>query len=184
MRVFVAIDLPEDVKNKISEFINGFDKNVADIKFVDPKNLHITLKFLGEVREDSVKQIVNVLSDYVPKSFSYKLHIAGFGFFGSPKFIRALWLGLKEGKNETIQIMKDLNKKLDHIRHEDYDLSPHLTIGRVRNSHDADALLSQIRKLADVKIGEIQVDTIKLKKSFLTPEGPMYNDIELFQLGG
>jgi len=183
MRLFIALDLPEEIRKRIKDIIDGFDKEVADIGFTDPDNIHITLKFLGELREDGVKQCVNHISEVVKHNQPYKLQVSGFGFFGTPNFIRILWLGISEGKSETIKIMKDLNVKLDYIKHEDYYPSPHLTIGRVRKVLDKEGLLNEINRLANVKIGEVDVNNINLKKSVLSIDGPIYTDIESFKLG-
>ena len=91
---------------------------------------------------------------------------------------------MHEGKNETVKFMEDLNVKLEYIKREDFKPSPHLTVGRVKSAENADGLLNEIRKLQDVDIGEFFVKKIVLKKSVLSPEGPVYSDIKSFQLGG
>lgn len=183
MRLFIAIDLPDGMKKNIGEIIDKFDKTVAKISFIDPKNLHITLKFLGDLREDDVNSVVNILNEYVENKRQFYLDISGFGFFGSPKFIRTLWLGIKDGKNETVQIINELNSKLHHIRREDFTPSPHLTIGRVKEGNNNDDLLYEIKRFMDVKIGTTRVNNIKLYKSILTPSGPVYTELNSFKFG-
>jgi len=182
--LFIAIDLPENLKEKILGVIKNFDKTVANINFVTDENLHITLKFLGEVREDDVNSIVNILSNIAKEKEEYNLNVNGFGFFGNPKFIKTLWLGIHEGKNETIELMEDLNVKLENVKREDFKPSPHLTVGRVKTADNHSGLINEIRKLKDIDIGTFHVKEITLKKSVLTPEGPVYSDIKSFQLGG
>lgn len=183
MRCFVAIDLSENIKEKITEITKELKKQDVDVKFVESQNLHITVKFLGEVSEEQVKEISNIAKEVLSPVKQFKINIKGLGYFGSPNYIRTLWVGISDGKEKLHMLIETVNKKLFHIRKEGYAPSAHITIGRVRSGKNKEKLLETIEKLKDVKIGEMVVKEIKLKQSELTREGPVYTDIETFDLG-
>ncbi len=180
MRVFIAIDLDKELINKIMEIESELKGNDIDVKFVEPENLHLTLKFLGEVGEDKIPEIEQNISRILGEFKQFRMRIDGFGYFGKPDYIRTLWLGIKEGKEEIIKIIKELNKTLNHIRKDDYDPSPHLTIGRVKSGKNKELLLHEVEGLKDVNTGEMVVNEIKLKQSVLTKKGPEYSDLRVF----
>lgn len=182
MRVFVAIDLNEELIDRIIETENELKRNDIDVKFVDPENLHLTLKFLSEVREEKIPEIEQSLSEALNGFKQFRMKINGFGYFGKPDYMRTLWLGIKEGREDIIEIVKELNKRLNHIRKDDYDPSPHLTIGRVKSGKNKEILLRESERLKDVNIGEMLVKEIKLKNSVLTEKGPIYSDLKVFIL--
>jgi 2'-5' RNA ligase len=183
MRIFIAIDISEELREKIADIERKLHSNEFDVKFIEPKNLHITLKFLGDVKEEQINEICNVL-EQVSKNFKkFKLFINGLGYFGSPKYIRVIWLGVENGESEIVSLIKILDEKLMHIRRNEFSRpSPHLTIGRVKTGRNREKLLQKINEFKDVKIGEMIVNEIKLKESVLTKKGPIYTDLKCFKL--
>ncbi len=182
MRLFIAIDLNKELKDKIKNIEDELKKLDLPIKFVEPENLHFTLKFLGEVSEERVKEIEKTVSEVLKDFKPFKVFIQDFGYFGSPNYIRTLWLGLKEGGKEIIEISEKLDEVLSYIRKNEHEPKPHLTIGRVKSNKNKEILLKEIEKLKNVKIGEFYVNKIKLKKSVLTKKGPIYSDLKVFEL--
>ncbi len=182
MRLFIAIDVDGELKNKISEVQESL-KGFGRINFVDPENLHYTLKFLGEVGEEEVGKIVEMISK-VSKGFGkFKVHIKGLGFFGSEKNIRVLWLGCEEGSTELKSIAEALERGLSYIREGEYSYKPHLTIGRVSFLEDIEGFLDMVDKNKGIEIGEFVVSKISLKQSFLGPKGVVYKDYKTFEVG-
>ena len=181
MRVFLAVDIPEEIKAKIRDIQKNFEKERFDIKFVEPENLHITLKFLGEVSEEEIEKVKRQVSSVVKDFSVFKIEMKEFGYFGNEKYIRTLWIGIGN-KERLIELINKLNKKLDYIRKDKHKPSPHLTIGRLKSGKNREYLLKIIEELKYVKIGEVYVKEIKLKQSILTPQGPVYRDIETFSL--
>lgn len=183
MRLFIAIDIPENIKEKILEIQRRLDKKEFDIKFVELENLHITLKFLGEVHEDKINEIKERVYKIAKNFYKFKINLQGFGYFGSEKYIKVLWIDVKDNKEKLIKLMNLLNRELENIKMENYPLNPHLTVGRVRSGKNKEKLLFIVKNLHNVKIGEVYVKEIKLKQSILTKHGPVYKDIERFVLG-
>jgi 2'-5' RNA ligase len=182
MRLFVAIELDENLKSKVEEIENQIRKCGCDVKFVEPENLHFTLKFLGEVPEQDVKGIKDKISASVKGMKQFKLSLEGFGYFGKPDYIRSLWIDVGEGKDELVKLIENMNQNLDDIRREVHGANPHLTIGRVKSGRGRQALLETINSLKDVKLGEMLVKFVKLKQSTLTKKGPIYSDLKIFEL--
>jgi len=180
MRLFIGIDLKE-FSEELKNIIEEIKKAGGDVKFVEDENFHITLKFLGEVREDCVNELVNKISLCLKNVKQFKISLEGVGFFGSEHYIRVIWVGVNDGRDMLIDIMKRLNETLSYIRRDD-NISPHLTLGRIRSGKNREKLLEKINELKDIKIGETIVKEIKLKQSILTRHGPIYKDISTFPL--
>jgi 2'-5' RNA ligase len=179
MRLFVAIDLDEEIKNsiyRISERISG----IKGLKVVEKENLHITLMFLGEVDEIKAEKVKSRLSEIEFEPFDIKFR--GVGYFPPKKYPRVIWVGVDEGKerlailaNEVYQRLKKLGFKRDK------DFAAHVTICRVKKR--VDNIKNRLEDFENVEFGAMRVNEFKLKQSILKPTGPVYKDIETFRLG-
>ncbi len=183
MRLFVAIELDENLRGKVEDIENQIRTCDCDVKFVEPENLHFTLKFLGEVPEQGVKEIEERISALVKGVKQFRLSLEGFGYFGKPDYMRSLWIDVGKGKDELVKLIEGMNQNLNHIRREVHEANPHLTIGRVKSGRNREALLETVNSLKDVKLGEMLVKFVKLKQSTLTKKGPIYTDLRSFELG-
>lgn len=183
MRLFVAIDLEEEIKDKLTDIIASLRKEDVEVKWVERENLHITLKFLGEVREENVKAIEDSVEGVIKNMKKFKISLEGVGYFGSPNYIRIVWVDVKEGREEVKELMERLNEALNQVRKDDFPPAAHLTIGRVRSPKNKYLLLETIQEMKDVKFGECEVKEIKLKQSVLGREGPQYSNLKVFSLG-
>ncbi len=173
MRLFVAVEMP--VFQKISEIYKAIEMSGADVKLVEPENLHITLVFIGEVPDFKLNSVKEAVSSVTFKPFKVKLK--GMGAFPSMTKPRVVWIGIEEGFTELRNIRDTLMKELKSrgIRPEDEkEFVPHLTLGRVKGPRNLFNLINIINENSNVEIGEINVDSIKLFKSTLTPKGPIY----------
>jgi len=184
MRLFIAIDIGDSIRDECVKVMKSLSESGADIRTVNPENLHITLKFLGEVCEDDVKSVSSEVADFSGNYSPFRLAFSGLGSFGNPRFPRVVWAGISQGRDVVKDMCEDLNKRLFHIRKDDKEPHPHLTLGRVRSPVNSGKLLETIQSLRDVKLGECYVKEITLKGSLLKPDGPEYTDIETFALRG
>ena len=182
MRLFVAADIPDILKEKIIEVEKQIE-SLADAKCIEKENLHYTLKFLGEVGENESENIVKKMENVSKQVKKFKVHAKGVGYFGSPDFIRVIWVGCEEGSKQLIEISKKLNEELKYIREDEFDFHPHLTIGRPRNVENNKNLLEKLEEMRSMDFGEFVVDKIVLKQSKLSPKGPVYSDFRVFKLG-
>lgn len=182
MRLFVAIDLPEAVKEKAAFVIGKLKELGIDVKFTESENIHFTLKFLGEVSEDRVKEIEGIISNALGRTKPFRVSVEGIGYFGKPEYIKTIWVDTGEGREELVKLARAMNEALNDIRQEYREPKPHLTLGRVKSGRNREALLDKIEELRHVKFGEMDVKLVKLKQSVLSREGPQYTDLRSFRL--
>ena len=182
VRAFLAIDLDDDLKPKINKIIKEFKQIDTKIKYVELANLHLTLKFFGDIDTNGLNllenAITNVLTDFEP----FNIKIKGCGAFPNNNHIKVIWVGIDEDT-----IIKQLHDKLDNEFarigiDKDKKFSTHLTIGRMKSAKNKNKVKSVIEEFSDVEIGEMEVTKISLKKSTLTPQGPIYEDLIVFEL--
>ncbi|HML05288.1 MAG TPA: RNA 2',3'-cyclic phosphodiesterase [Methanobacterium sp.] len=182
MRVFLAIEIDEKLKNKISEVQKEFAKSDAPVKYVETENLHFTLKFFGEIDDNKLNDVTKVIENKIKNHESFKVSIKKTGVFPNESYVRVLWLGM-ENVEPFSNLQKDLDEdfvKMGFKKERSY--IPHLTIGRVKGARNKEELLSKLKDLGEVEIGEMDISKIVLKKSELTPVGPIYTTIKEFDL--
>lgn len=182
IRSFLAIDLAEDLKPEIADVQKEFKKTGANIKYVPSQNMHFTLKFFGNIDENMVEEISEAVEKVIRNYSAFDLSIGGCGSFPNQNTIKVLWIGI-DRNSQIADLQKDLDrefKKLGFKKERNY--ISHLTIGRPRNGKNKNQMKDTINSLKDLKIGTMTVSKISLKKSTLTPQGPIYEDIKVFNL--
>ena len=169
-RCFISIELPEEIKNKIRKIQNGLPEFKG--KLVESENLHLTLKFLGEIDEDKIEIVKKKLSGMKFKKLNCNLD--SIGVF-SESFVRIVWVYLSGCE----ELQKKIDDALKGIFAEEKQFMSHITIARVKSVKDKKRFLEELKK---IKIEEINFNTDKfyLMESVLKPEGPEYNIIECF----
>lgn len=182
IRAFLAIDLDEDLKPKINKIIREFKQIDTRIKYVDLINMHLTLKFFGDIDVDGLDLLEKAIRNVVDDFDSFEIKIKGCGAFPNNNHIKVIWVGIDDES-----ILKNLHDKLDKEFtrlgfDKDKKFSSHLTIGRMKSAKNKDKVKSVIEEFQDVEIGTMNVDKIILKKSTLTPSGPIYEDLIEFNL--
>jgi len=176
LRTFIAVELSERFLPDIERIESLLD--TPGIKLVEPKQVHITLKFLGDISEDKVEPIASALSEINCKPFESR--VKGVGVFPKPSYIRVIWLGA-EGNFEALH--GEVERVLAFFKFgKDDKFSPHATLARVKQLRDKAALLEKIQKLESVDLGTMNVESISLKKSTLTPKGPIYETLREIKL--
>jgi len=175
MRVFIAIDLPEELKRKISEIYS--EVRGVKGKFVEPENLHITLKFLGEQPPHIVNDVINLLSEINFEPF--KVTLCGVGTFNN----RVVWIGISDGFDRICSLHREIDSKLKTLEFEkDRNFHPHATILRIKHFTDKSSFDEFLEKYKEKVFGTFSVYEFKLKRSTLTPQGPIYTDLASFEL--
>jgi 2'-5' RNA ligase len=176
IRTFIAVELPEKFRPEIERIDSILSS--PGIKLVEPEIVHITMKFLGDIPEDKVESIASALSQVNCKPFEAR--IKGVGVFPKPAYIKVIWLGA-EGDFDNLH--KEIERVLAPFRFgRDHQFTPHATLARVKQLSGKAALLEKINKLADIDLGTMNVSSIYLKKSTLTPDGPIYQTLKEIKL--
>ncbi|MCQ2961348.1 MAG: RNA 2',3'-cyclic phosphodiesterase [archaeon] len=182
IRSFLAIELDEELVPKILDVQKEFKKTNANIKYVPSQNMHFTLKFFGNIDLDMVEDISSAVEKVIKNYSSFDLNIKNCGCFPNKKVIKVLWLGLEEG-SPIKDLQKDLDKEFRKLGFKkEKNFISHLTIGRVKSPKNKKEIREAIEKLENIEIGQMTVSKICLKKSTLTPQGPIYEDIKVFEL--
>lgn len=176
IRCFIALELSREAIDEIENIQNLIKKkNLFYGKLTEPENLHLTLKFLGEISEEQLKQAQEALRKV--KFESFQANLGELGLF-SNRAQMILWLKL-QGKG-----IFDLQKQIDHVLTNLFPLEArfmsHITIARIKKLPDKKAFLEYIKNLKHTSI-KFKVSEFILKKSELKPEGPTYSDIEKFE---
>ena len=179
IRTFIAIELNKGTHSELSSLQAVLKKSDADVKWIDPQIIHLTLKFLGNVDDKKIKDVQNLLND-VAKNFSpFVLSLKGIGAFPKLDYPRVIWVGVDEGKDEASQLAKELEDVLEKIGipKEDREFHPHITLGRVKSPKNKDRLKSVIEATKFEPSSKIAVEHLTLFKSQLTPQGPIYTPL-------
>jgi len=176
IRAFFAIEIPDDFQKWIEEnVIDILRKSSAKVKWVARENIHITLRFIGEIEKDKLSQIVDNVDNNIRGIGKIKLELSQTGYFGK-KFPRVLWVGLDGDVDKLEQIHEriELACRGAGIEPDDKKFSPHITIGRVKSPSHTKELIEAI---GEIEIPCLTFETCELAlfKSTLTPEGPIYN---------
>jgi 2'-5' RNA ligase len=175
MRLFIAIDISQDLKEKLSRLIAKLKKCDLDAKWVSSTNIHMTLKFLGETQEEQLAEIKNIITAVCVKFSRLELSINGFGFFPHEKSPRVFFISTD---NEEIlkSISLELEERLESLGFpKESRFRSHLTIARFRSKKNIDCLKKEIKNISI--IAKFDVTEIILSKSTLTPQGPIYEKI-------
>ncbi len=178
IRAFLAVEITDPViVKKLEDAEKKLMSVQAAVKWVDPKIVHITLKFLEDILPAQIDPIFDVMKDVGFKPFD--IHISNVGCFPNMNRPRVVWLGIEEGKEELEALYSQLNLKLKALgfRPEERRFRAHITIGRVKGKKGIHELAGQISRMKDVEIGVQRIESLKLKKSTLTPKGPIYETL-------
>ncbi len=180
MRCFIAVPLDNELRKNVKEIQKKFKILEGSLKFVKNENLHITVKFLGNVNKTQIERIKQNVRVALKNREPFQIEICGTGVFPSMDYVRVIWLGVENGREELIKIVKSVDEKLERLgfkREKDY--VPHLTLARVKNVrvNEKEKLKKLIEELKNVRIGCMNVSTLLLYRSELLPSGPVYTEL-------
>ena len=183
MRIFIAIDFPADIIQKIDNIIS-FLKTLTPakaIKWVSADNLHLTLKFIGDYPEQNLEQLIDIM-DHELKPFPvFDITIQGMGMYPNEKNPRVIWLGISHDET-LLKIHKQVDNTLQKVgvKPDRRDFDAHLTIARARR-RTGKAIVQEVGNILSTNkldtLGQVTVDEILLIKSELTPQGPIYTQL-------
>ena len=182
-RTFIALEIKENIKELLASVQQKIGSKTGGIKWVKPKNMHLTLKFLGSTREDKVEDISDILENTAGGLTRFNVSVSGLGAFPNSNNPKVIWAGLK-ADDVLYKLQKDIDISLESLgfAREKRPFSPHLTIGRLRDSR-AKKKLRDFFEQARTEPGSFEAENITFYKSDLKPEGPVYTVLKRVKLG-
>ena len=181
MRLFIAIELSDDIKKGLSQVQSHLKYSGADVKWVETGNIHLTLKFLGEVDEEKAKRIRTALDTIGGATRPFNISVKEIGAFPRIEYPRVVWAGLDKGAEESKLLAKMIDEKMSELgfQKEERPFRAHMTIGRVKSPKNKDALKEKVLTLdpAMLDLKEQLISSVILFRSTLTPKGSIYTKI-------
>ncbi len=187
IRTFVAVAIRSDVRSAAADLIDDLRGAGAKVKWVDPQNLHVTLKFLGDVDAGQIHPVCQAVEQAVADAAPFEFEVRGAGAFPDTRRPRTVWLGIGQGSHELVALNERIEpplKKLGFPK-EARPFQPHLTIGRIRRGGPGVAELGKlIAERDDLAIGRTHVGEAIVFSSQLGRSGPTYEALGHAPLGG
>jgi 2'-5' RNA ligase len=194
MRLFVALDIDDPIRERIARFVEGVQNFAPDARWVKEESLHVTLKFIGEQAENSVDQIKQALAATAGRST--QVAFRGYGFFPTPKFARVFWVGMEAGPElAVLAAAVDANLTPLGIAKEERKFTPHLTLARSSGASGAPGrrkenvprstfhrLQEKLSALPAPDFGSMTAREFYLYQSRLSPKGSTYTKLARFDL--
>ena len=177
MRVFIAIDIDEQIRKGLSRLQNEMRSKVdikkGDVKWVNPDVMHLTLKFIGEIKDVQAVDVCNITKDVASRYENFELRVETVGYFGG-RSARVLWVGTGQNCENLLQLQSDLEQELASAGWpvETRKFSGHLTLCRARNSKAGVKLAQMTEGYKDFKLGTVSADSVSVYQSQLTPKAP------------
>ena len=183
IRTFIAIDLPSDVKEALSAFVETLkNRGLPDVRWVNPNGIHLTLKFLGEIPPSTVPLLLDAIESAAASHHCFTLGLGRLGVFPDPSNPRVLWVGLSGDLSSLAELQASVEEQCLFLGFEPdrRGFTPHLTLGRVRRTlpeTERDLVRAAMQEEANPGSFQWQVDEIHLIHSTLTPQGAVYRSL-------
>ncbi len=186
VRLFVAIELPEFVKESLSQLQEKIRQSGFPAKWSAAENIHLTLAFLGETPASRIEDIGRQLADAAVGFPPITLWAAGLSVFPGVKRPRVLWTGVLGETDRLSRLQNRVKDNLSDIgfEKEDRRFTPHLTLARFKGKIDPENVISVISRYGDFASGSFRAGVLCLFESRLTPRGPVYTCRQAHSLGG
>ncbi len=186
IRAFVAVNIPETIRAALAEAQGKLKRVPADVSWTAAQNIHLTLKFLGEIGESGAARVGRALEEATAPHAPFAVAVSGFGVFPPKGLPRVLWAGMVEGAEPLVSLQASVERALAALGfpREKRRFRPHLTLGRVRSPRNATALVEAAAGLGADPLGAFTVDHLDLMRSQLDPRGSIYTILRQVPLRG
>lgn len=184
IRTFIAIQIPESIKNEIFLIQAKLRAAGKGISWTKADNIHLTLKFLGPTDDTLIDSIRDKISASIAGKKPFKIQVNGLGAFPTLKRPRIIWIGANAESDHLREISRNLNENLESLgfESEKRKFTAHLTIGRVKDARKISPILERMNDLTNFDAGEFMVEKIELIKSDLHPSGAIYTPLRKIML--
>lgn len=185
MRIFYGVFLDDALCGAVADLQRRLQQDAGPVKWVEPHNLHFTLRFIGDTPTDRIAEFVQAGRAAAGQCHAFDMHLCGAGAFPTPANPRTVWLGVVAGAEQMTDLHDALSRSLDEAglaSPEDRPYAPHCTLGRVRETRRNQALAAAIAAHAGHDIGPMRCEQFCLIRSRLHRTGPTYEAVETFAL--
>ena len=186
IRSFLAFDIPKDVQQKLGRLISDFSKREKDVRWLQPENLHVTMKFFGDVEEELLLgDISKEIEKVTAAARSTTLECQGLGVFPNWKYPRIIWAGFIGDTEPVLELKSKIDSALAGfpLKPDQRQFRLHLTIGRAKEIKGTSQLVQLINGLGPISFGKVKIDHLTIYKSVLTREGSIYTALRRFEIG-
>jgi 2'-5' RNA ligase len=185
MRTFIAIELPDNIKKEIEQLQAPLRRTEAFVSWVKPSNIHVTLKFLGEVPEDKINEVFVASQKASEGVMKFSMGLKGMGAFPDSRRPRVIWIGTGSGEEELSHLAKRIEEEMEKIgfSREKRKFSAHFTIGRVKSPKNTEKLMELVES-SDFQTEEIEANEVVVMRSQLHPTGAIYTPLKKIPLAG
>ncbi len=178
VRSFIALELTPEVHQELAQAQSQLKASGADVKWVNPEGIHLTLKFLGSVSMELIAKIEKTLDGLAKDHRAFQLELKNLGAFPKLEYPRVIWVGIEGNSEQSISLAQDLEKRLIKVGFlpEKRTFKPHLTLGRVRSNRKRNQLIKLLQSVT-LTPKTMQAEKLTLFKSTLTPSGAIYQPL-------
>jgi 2'-5' RNA ligase len=191
LRAFIAVELNEEIKKTIIQVEDDLKITGCDVKWVKPENAHLTIKFLGQIKEKRLGPLLDALDSLFIELPLNKLNkdihpiqtgLTQAGAFPSLQRPRVIWIGLRDDARQISRLAESVEEALGGIgfKKEDRPFQPHITIGRFRSTHNLFSFTKKFEQYSLPAAPDLTISSITLFKSTLTSSGPIYESLKKF----
>jgi len=181
MRIFIALEFPESVRERLGQLQGKLKGTENRIRWVDTSLIHLTMKFIGEIKEKNLEKVIQTARDVAGRFFVFKLGIGEIDVFPNFSSPRVIWVGIEEGRDKLEALAAELEEKLgqEGFSRSSRKWTSHLTLARIKVLKERERLKALIwQHHKETKGIEVKVRSLSVIKSELTPQGSIYTILE------
>jgi len=176
----MAIEIPDSIKSELAQTQRRLiNSGAVDASWTRGEGMHLTLKFLGEVPEAKIPDIMNALTHAAGSIAGFRIDVAGVGTFPNPKNARVVWAGLSGDVEMLLMLRAAVEESMVGLgfEREERKFTPHLTLGRIKRVRAPAKWLKALEDLREISLSGFEVTSVRLMKSELEPSGAVYTEI-------
>jgi len=179
IRTFIAVELPQEIQDRLQQLQDDLGASMPDVRWTKRGNVHLTLKFFGDVQVSRIGAISEALKDIARQFSPFTMNLAGIGAFPNSRKPRIVWVGIEKGAGSLIEIANLIEASMGKLGfpREGRPFRPHLTVGRIRHLTNPAAMTEALERSEVGELGEFIVERICLIKSQLDPAGSIYTTL-------
>ncbi|MBA4191350.1 MAG: RNA 2',3'-cyclic phosphodiesterase [Planctomycetaceae bacterium] len=186
-RTFIAVEIDDEIRDNATTLQTALSKTGAEVKWVEPESMHVTLLFLGEVDDRDLHSVCRAVQKAAAEVAPFILRVSGVGAFPTPRRPKVIWAGITDGADELRELHEKLETRMLDLgcyRTEERDYTPHLTLGRVKAEADGLTIAPELAKRIAWSGGRTIIDEVLVFSSELERSGPVYTVLGRGKLGG